>query len=89
MIFTEQSVTLRLQTGIDLSGALSPRIAYEKPGGATGEWVATIDSSDLVYITSNDDLDLKGIWKLQAKATIGGLNRFGKIVMLTVTKNIG
>lgn len=88
MIYTGQSIELRLQTGIDLSGAASPKIKYRKSNGVTGEWTATIDGNDLVYETSNSDLDRKGVWRLQAFCTIGGLNKLGKIAKVTIDEPI-
>lgn len=88
MIYTEQSVELRLNTGIDLSGAASPKIVYRKPNGVTGEWTATIDGNELVYETDNDDLDRNGVWRFQAFVTISSLNKLGKIAKVTVDERI-
>lgn len=79
---------LRLQTGIDLSAASVPVISYEKPNGVTGQWSATIDGNDLVYVTSNSDLDRQGPWKFQARCMIAGLNKIGKIAKVTIHPSI-
>lgn len=88
MIYTEQSIEIRLLTGIDLSSATSPKIMYEKPNGVTGEWTATVDGTDLIYETSNTDLDRKGVWKFQAYVLIGGLNKLGKIAKVTIDERL-
>lgn len=89
MIYTSQSFELRLLTGVDLSAATNPKILYTKPNKAEGEWTGTIDGQDITYETTNADLDQKGVWKFQAYCQIGGLNKYGKIVRITVDESIG
>jgi hypothetical protein len=88
MIYTSQSFELRLATGIDLSGATDPKILYTKPNGTEGYFTATVDGQDLTYTTSNTDIVTRGVWKFQAYCQIGGLNKFGKIVRVTIDESI-
>lgn len=49
---------------------------YEKPGGTTGTWTATIDNAATgitsYTTTSASDLDTVGRWEVQAKVVLGG-----------------
>jgi len=75
----EVGTSLRLDTGVDLSGINEQQIRYEKPDGVTtGTWVASLLSSYSVeagkvigtyfveYTLQDSDLDTVGVWKLQA-----------------------
>lgn len=88
MIYTGQAWRLRLMTGRSLSGAASPKVLYVKPNGQTGEWTGTIDGNDIIYDVENSDILIKGVWKFQAKCTIGGDVKIGKIVKVTIDEPI-
>lgn len=68
-LFKNQTVTIQLGTGIDLSAAGTVQIAYKKPSGATGTWVAVVVSAPqgtISYTTATTDLDESGAWSLNA-----------------------
>jgi hypothetical protein len=88
MIYTRQSFELRLATGVDLSEATSAKILYTKPNGATGEWTGTTDGLDITYTTTNTDILNKGVWRFQAYCQIEGLNKYGRIVKITIDESI-
>jgi hypothetical protein len=63
----DYGVEIRLDTEIDLKDFDSAKILYEKPSGATGEWAANIDGTEVVYIVKPNDIDEVGLWTLQAQ----------------------
>ncbi|MHA1661890.1 MAG: hypothetical protein ACTSWQ_00845 [Candidatus Thorarchaeota archaeon] len=83
-------ITLNIEednSPVDVSGASSANIRYKKPGvnGASGSWTATIGTTDISYITVEDDLDAVGVWQLQAE--INGLTTWSgssTIIEMTV-----
>lgn len=87
MIYTGQVVKITAETNTDLSGAVTPRIRFEKDDKTVGEWVATINGQDLEYTTTETDLDVVGTWKCQAYVDQGGSRR-GKVFRIQVDKSI-
>jgi hypothetical protein len=80
---------LTLNTGINISTATVTRINYKKPNGVTGYFEATIsETTKLIYQLTNDDLDIAGLWQLQAYVEIGGLKAYGEIVYQEIKKPI-
>lgn len=58
---------INVDTGADLSTVTVQKIFYKKPDGTIGEWVASISENRyLQYVTLEDDIDIPGIWKIQA-----------------------
>ena len=73
----QTALTLQLDTGIDLSTAVSAIMKYVKPDKTEGEWVSVIDSPATAGIISYDiqsatDLDQSGTWKRWAYITFTG-----------------
>jgi hypothetical protein len=88
-IFKNQGyTTIELDTQISLAGATNPRILYKKPNGISGEWVATVDGTTLVYEADNDTFDQVGVWSFQTKITIDGRDAFGSVVSQLIDKRI-
>lgn len=55
-----------LDTGEDLTSATVMKILY-KNKTTSGEWIATVvETTKLRYVTQTDDLDVSGVWKVQA-----------------------
>ena len=82
-IFAGQSLlTLKLDTGTDVSTATVKRILYKKPSGAQGAWDATSVEAltILTYDVEDNDLDEQGHWRFQAYVEIGGLKGYGQVV---------
>jgi len=87
MVFITQGyLTLPLDTDLNLSGALNPKILYTTPLGNKGEFTATISGDTLSYQLTNTDILVTGTWKFQAMVTIGGLNAYGNIVEIKFDK---
>lgn len=78
MLFKGQTITLSLDTDVDISGYTGV-ILYKKPNEVTGEWAGTITDDTVSYDISTTDIDVAGVWEVQAKATLSGDVRYGKI----------
>lgn len=87
-IYTHTNIKIILDTDIDLTGATNPEIHYKKPDGTPGEWTASIVNRSVEYITSTDDLDQDGEWKLQPVVTLGTNLVKGKIVDIRISEPI-
>lgn len=79
---TQGYLTIKLNTGIDISASTVNRILYKKPDGTSGYWTASSieNNTTLVYNLINTDLDQTGVWTFQAFVTIGGKNGYGDYV---------
>jgi hypothetical protein len=71
-IYVGQSdLTIKLETGKDLTGIATAEIIYRNPAGITGNFTATI--SDVIKgiieysVTSEKDLNIAGKWTFWAK----------------------
>ena len=87
--FIGDQIAILLDTGIDLSGA-TLKIKYRKPDGSSGEWTATIgDSTNIMkYETRESDLDVKGLWRIQAYAEFGTQGCHGAFAYLYVETHL-
>lgn len=90
MIFKTQSLlTLKLDTGTNVTSATVKQILFKKPDGTTGQWNATLEGTTvLTYAVGNNDLDQDGYWEFQAYVEIGSLKGFGLIVREQVRLSI-
>lgn len=78
MIFKGQTLTLSLDTDVDITG-YDGFIRYKKPNGVAGEWEGTIIDDLVAYDITSADIDVAGVWYVQAKATLVDDVKFGKI----------
>lgn len=68
-IYSNQFFRLYVSTGIDLSSATSLKIIYKDPDKITGEWVATLDTTDTTRMYYDiSALTKLGRWAIYAKA---------------------
>ena len=81
MLFKGQTITLSLDTDVDLTG-YDGVILYKKPNGVSGEWIGSISTDTISYDISEGDIDVSGVWEVQAKATKDEERKFGKIQVL-------
>ena len=88
MISKNQTFTLSIETGQDLTLATDTKILYTKPNAARGEWAADINGSSISYGTANADIDQAGVWKFQAFYKIDGDNKYSSIVKLTIDEHL-
>jgi len=77
----DEGVALRLNTGIDISGASVKKIKYKKPDGTIGDWdAAIVDSQKLRVITDADTWDQDGNWIYHAYVEVGTKKGYGDAV---------
>lgn len=81
MLFKGQTITLSLDTDIDVSG-YTGSILYKKPNGVTGEWSGTISTDVVSYDITITDIDVAGVWEVQAKAVNGADEKYGQITVI-------
>ena len=81
MIFKGQTITLGLDTDVDISG-FDGYILYEKPNLVQGQWSGTISTDIVSYDITETDVDVAGVWKVQAYATDGTEHIYGKITVV-------
>ena len=81
MIFKGQTITLVLDTDVDISG-YDGFILYEKPNGVNGEWAGTIVADTVTYDVTESDIDVAGVWRVQAKASLAGDVQFGNLQVI-------
>ena len=78
--FVGSTVRVNLDCNLDISGFATKSIRYRKPNGDTGCWTGTLDPTDsqnMYYDTDVVDLDLAGIWYVQAYVEDVGVVRHG------------
>jgi len=78
----QSALTFKLDTGVNLSTATSPRIYYLKPSGATGYWAGTVtETTKMQYeVADTLQLDEAGLWTLWTYALFGSKVIYGEIV---------
>lgn len=81
MLFKGQTITLSLDTDVDLTGYTGV-ILYKKPNDVSGEWEGTISGDTVSYDITTSDIDVAGVWEVQAKATLDDDVKFGKIQVI-------
>jgi hypothetical protein len=82
----DTGTVLTLDCGTSVSTATVRRILYTKPSGVTGAWTAAASGTDSIAYTTTaaSDLDVAGIWLLQAEVTTAGGKWLGETVELQV-----
>jgi hypothetical protein len=84
----QTSLRIRLTTSVDITGATC-KVKYKKPGGTTGSWTGTIESTSLGIfyydLTALTPLDEAGDWTFWAYVTFSDLRvAAGKPFIVTV-----
>ena len=83
-------VTITIDTGIDLSAALTTNIYVKMPDGSLVIWVATVTkgstglNSALIYVTKKGDLAEAGTYDLQPYITSPAFTGYGTTTYLQV-----
>jgi hypothetical protein len=74
-----------LDCGSSISAATSLEMRVRKPGGQVVTWQATLSGTQaMTYTTVAGDLDLPGVYKLQAKVVLPDWSGLGLAVSLPV-----
>lgn len=84
------SLTFKVATGIDLSGAETALLKYRKPDETEGSFPLTVEDETagiLRYNLTGDELDQSGWWTLWAYVTfLGGRSAPGEAVRIYVAE---
>ena len=89
--FVGDTVTISVNSGIDLSTYDDLFIKFKRPNGTVGHWPAILDPTDnlkMYYNTDVDDLDIAGEWTIQAHAEELNVHLHGKLVTFDVLEPI-
>jgi len=88
MVFKGQTITLSLDTDVDITG-YDGFILYTKPNGVSGEWEGDVDTDTVSYDITDTDIDVAGVWRVQAKADDGnGDVKYGKIQVIEFREHL-
>lgn len=68
-------VELRVDTGIDLSGATVTIIRVKKPNKQSVDWTPSVSGTVLVYTTVAGDLDQKGVYNIISYVEFGSTSK--------------
>ncbi len=78
-----------LDCGRDLSSANVMNIVARNPLGVRITWPASLDGTNSIkYTTTAGDIDVDGIWHLQAYIQMPGWCGFGAIATMHVIRNL-
>lgn len=84
----QSSLTVRANTGIDLSGSVECLIKYRKPDGSTGGFTGAVEDEAkgvIMYEVSEGDIDQAGWWVFWAYVEfVGGRSAPGEAVKVFV-----
>lgn len=78
--FVGDTITLNVNSGIDLSGYADLFIKFRRPNKSIGHWSAILDPLDnnrMYYVTLPTDLNMPGTWIFQAHAEDPGVHLHG------------
>ena len=81
MIFKGQTITLALDTDASITG-YDGYVLYKKPNGVEGTWTGTASGDTVSYDVTETDIDVAGVWEVQAYATDGVEHKYGKITVV-------
>lgn len=89
-VFKNQGyLTLKFDTGIDLTAASNKAILFKKPNGVKGSIDATVETTKLVISLVNATLNMApGEWQFQPFCTFSGRNAYGDVYPLMVEENL-
>jgi hypothetical protein len=89
MIYNGTNITITLHANHNFDNPTTSRIYYKKPSGETGFWNATMSGNDnLVYVTSDTDIDIPGVWILQGYVLKSGTDYWTSLAEMIVEAHI-
>jgi hypothetical protein len=81
----EIGTAITINCGVDISDATTLQILYTKPSGVTGYWTGTLYNSNYIqYTLAANDLDVAGVWTVQANIVSPAWTGKGESVEFTV-----
>lgn len=70
----------------DVSAASARTIVVRKPNGHRVEWAASPEeTTSIKYVTAPGDIDLAGVWRVQARVTLPDWEGYGEVGTFEVT----
>jgi hypothetical protein len=87
MVFKGQTITLSLDTDVDITG-YSGFILYKKPNGVQSSWSGDVSGDTVSYDITESDIDVAGVWEVQAYATDGTDHKYGKIQVVEFREHL-
>lgn len=81
MLFNGQTISVGLDTDANISG-YTGSIRYKKPNQVEGEWAGSVVNDIVTYTIVPGDIDVTGVWEVQAKAVSGAVVKWGKITVI-------
>ena len=88
MVVGDIGTVIELDTGVNVSAALSAKIRYSKPSGTRGEWTASVSGNKVTYTTIDGDIDQSGDWSLQAYLDLNTWEGSSTIALVPVGKRL-
>jgi hypothetical protein len=92
-LYVSQPIDIELTCSVEapgsMSSAVSASIAYQKPNGTSGSWVADVNTGTGVvsYSATASDIGMAGNWVLQPVVTFAGDRTIpGSSVPMTINK---
>lgn len=83
-----QDYRINLETSIALGGSTLTKILYRSPNGTKGEWVATVNGTQLYYDVPADINNIAGLWWFESYAEISGSKYIGDLAQLNIIDTI-
>lgn len=81
-------IQLTIDAGVDLTSATSVEILYQKPDGSKDSWTASASGTNAVYVFTQAELNMVGVWEMQVKFIIGGKTGYSSIDYYRIKKNL-
>jgi hypothetical protein len=85
-------IKLKVSTGIDLTTSTVTFLVSKPDSDITVEWAASMESPATAGVASKilsaTDLDVDGMWNIQAKVIKGGMTLYGEIATFKVYKKL-
>ncbi|MEA2036499.1 MAG: hypothetical protein U9O94_03260 [Nanoarchaeota archaeon] len=78
---------ITIDTETTVTGAVNPTLRVKKPDGTIVSWDAAVEDQSLSIITEAGDLNLPGLYYIQAALTIDNWTGRGETAELTVYAN--
>jgi len=81
----ELGKTIRLDVGENVSAATAQSVSVMKPDATVDTWDAVVsDDNYIEHVTITGDVNLAGIYRVQAVVTVGGIERRGNTARFVI-----
>jgi len=86
-IYVKQEITFQADTNQDISTATSRELSVKRPDNVIKTYAASLvvgSSTKLEWTSSASDLDIPGVYRIQALVSFGGGKQTGETFSITV-----